>query len=458
MTLFFLTPVFLKAGNDMCRRDWWIAALACSAVCASGCSNTKANEKSKPAPPEVYVATPTLQEVTDYEEFIGHTEAVNTVQVMARVTGYLDKVNFQDGDEVEAGKLLFQIDDRPYKAEYDRMAATLEQGKARLVRLTKDHDRAVRLIAQNAIGREEYDRINGDFEEGKAAIGVYTAALERAKLDLDFTQVTAPISGRLSRRMVDPGNLVKADETILTSIVSLDPMYVYFDIDERTILKLRRLLAEGKIKSRQEAVIPVLVGLSDEPESNHPGTINFTDNKVISSTGTLQVRGVMPNPKPRMLSPGLFVRIRLPIGTPHKSILIDEQAISSEQSSKFVYVIRNKAVEEKDPKTNKPVIDPATGKPKVTMQDLAFAQTIKVGSLSNGQRVVTEGIAEGDRIVISGLQRVKSGAPVRPVLAKRESTREPAAAPLKIEPVVFPASAPSIGGTSGVSTEPASVK
>jgi multidrug efflux system membrane fusion protein len=429
----------------MCRRHWWILALASSSLAASGCSNTKANEKAKVPPPEVYVTTPTLQDVTDYREFIGHTEAVNTVQVMARVTGYLDKVNFQDGDEVEAGKLLFQIDDRPYKAEYDRMAATLEQGKARLVRLTKDHDRAVRLLAQNAIGREEYDRINGDFEEGKAAIGVYTASLDRAKLDLDFTQVTAPISGRLSRRMVDPGNLVKADATILTSIVSLDPMYVYFDIDERTLLELRRMIAEGKIKSRADgAVIPVLIGLSDEPEANHPGTLNFTDNKVVTGTGTLQARGVIANPKPRMLSPGLYIKVRLPVGNAHKSIMIDEQAISSEQSNKFVYVVRNTFVPEKDPKTQKEIKDPATGKVKGTMIDLAFAQTIKTGSQVKGLRVVTEGIAEGDRIVTSGLQRVKSGSPVRPVPVKKESSSPDKVASGTPEPVASPTSIPTL--------------
>jgi multidrug efflux system membrane fusion protein len=404
----------------MCRREWWILAVVSSCLAASGCSSSKANEKAKQPAPQVYVKTPTVQEVTDFEEFIGHTEAVNTVQVMARVTGYLDKVNFQDGEEVERGALLFQIDDRPYRAEYERTLATLEQGKAHLDRLIKDHNRAESLLVRGAIGKEEYDLINGNFEEAKATVGVYLAALARAKLDLDFTQVSAPISGRLSRRMVDPGNLVKADETILTSIVSLDPMYAYFDIDERTLLKLRRLVAEGKIKSRADgAVIPVLIGLSDEPEANHPGTLNFTDNKVISSTGTLQVRGVIVNPKPRMLSPGLYIKVRLPVGTPHKSIMIDEQAIMPEQSNKYVYVVRKTLVKEKDPKSKKEVIDPSTGKQKETYKDLAFRQTIKVGSLSLGQRVVNEGLAEGDRVIVSGLQRVKVGEEVRAVIESK---------------------------------------
>jgi membrane fusion protein, multidrug efflux system len=406
----------LEIGIFMRRFELWIAALL-SCLTVAGCSKSKANQ-APPVIPEVFVTSPTTDEITDYEEFIGHTDAVFTVEVRARVTGYLDRVNFNDGDEVEKGALLFQIDDRPYKAESDRMQATLAQGEARLTRLTADHVRAVNLMNRTAIGREEFDRINGDFEEGKATIGVYTAGLAKAKLDVDFTKVTAPISGRLSRRMVDPGNLVQADVTALTTIVSLDPMYVYFDIDERTILKIRRLIAEGKIKSRQEAELPVFVALSDEPEFPHRGTINFSDNKIDSATGTLRLRGVINNPKPRLLSPGLFVRIRLPVGTAHKSILIDEQAISSEQSNKFVYVVRKTLVKEKDPKTSKEVIDPKTGKVKESIQELAFAQPIKVGSLNSGFRVVNEGLSASDRVIISGLQRVKPGEPVRPFVAK----------------------------------------
>ena len=394
----------------MRRGDLWLAALI-SSVSVAGCTKMKANQGPPPTP-EVLYTLPTSDEITDYEEFIGHTDAVQTVEVRARVTGYLDKVNFNDGDEVEKGTLLFQIDDRPYKAEFDRTKATLDQGEARLTRLSLDHNRAVMLMNRNAIGKEEFDRINGDFAEGKATIGVYTAALERSKLDLDFTRVTAPISGRLSRRMVDPGNLVKADETALTTIVSLDPMYVYFDVDERTILRIRRLIAEGKIKSRQEVEVPVLVALSDEqPEFPHRGTINFSDNKVDSSTGTLRVRGIIGNPKPRLLSPGLFVRIRLPIGTPRRSILIDEQAIGSEQSEKYVYVIRKAKVK---------VPDKAQPEKKVEVDgDVAFRQSIKVGSLQKGLRAVYDGLKESDRVIISGLQRVKPGEPVKPILAKK---------------------------------------
>ncbi len=390
-------------------RDLWLVALLAPLV-ASGCNNIKAEAK-KAEPPEVLYTHPTSDEVINYEEFIGHTDAVFTVEVRARVTGYLDKVFFNDGDEVEKDAPLFKIDDRPYKAEYDRALATLEQGKARLFRMTRDHDRAVNLKNRTAIGLEEFDLINGNFEEGKATVGVYTAAVDRAKLDLDFTNVTSPLSGRLSRRMVDPGNLVQADVTALTSIVSLDPMYVYFDLDERTLLMIRRLIADKKMKSRTEAEVPVLVGLQDEaPDFPHKGTINFSDNKVDSGTGTLRVRGVISNPKPRLLSPGLFVRIRLPIGTPSKSILIDEQAIGSQQGNKFVYVIVTK---------KEKVKNEVTKEEKEVEIARAFARPIKVGLLNKGLRAVVDGLDETDRVIISGLQRVKNGEPVMPTPYKR---------------------------------------
>ena len=204
-------------------------------------------------------ASRSSDEVTDYEEFIGQTDAVYTVEVRARVTGYLDKVNFKDGDEVEKGALLFEIDPRPYKAEFDRTEADARAGRgpAEAARRRLPPGRRTCWPATRSAGRSTTGSA-ATTPRPRRPIGIAKAALDLAKLNLDFTKVTAPISGRLSRRMVDPGNLVKADDTLLTTIVSLDPMYVYFDIDERTLLKIRRLIAEGKIKSRQEAEIPVL--------------------------------------------------------------------------------------------------------------------------------------------------------------------------------------------------------
>ncbi len=395
------TSLVTKAGNGMRGRNLLIAALLSGCV-GAGCAKTQAKQ-GDPPPDEVLVSKPTVDEVTDFEEFIGHTDAMFSVEVRARVTGYLDKVNFNDGDEVEKGALLFTIDARPYQATFDQTHALLEQGNAKLTRLTADHRRADALLRRSAIGPEEYDRIQGDYAESKASIGAAKATLDMAQLNLDWTKVTAPISGRLSRRMVDPGNLVKLDETLLTTIVTLDPMYVNFDIDERTMLKIRRLIAEGRIKSRQEADVPILVGLSDEEDFPHKGTINFSDNKLDSSTGTLRVRGVIANPKPRLLSPGLFVRVRLPIGQAHKSVLIAEQAIGTDQGRKFVYVVNKTKLKSKDK---------ATGKEIERDAEVVINQPIKVGSLYKGLRVIDQGLKLDDRVVVSGLQRVRQGKEV----------------------------------------------
>jgi len=381
-----------------------IAALLSCGV-GAGCARTQAKPPEQKLD-EVLVSRPTSGEVTDYEEFIGHVDAMFSVDVRARVTGYLDKVNFNDGDEVEKGAVLFEIDPRPYQANFDQTTASLEQGKARLTRTAADHRRADALLKRSAIGMEEFDRIQGDFAESKATIGAAKAALDMAQLNLDFTRVTAPIGGRLSRRLVDPGNLVKADDTVLTSIVSLDPMYVNFDVDERTLLKIRRLIAGGRMQSRQEAEVPVLVGLSDEDGFPHAGIINFSENKLDPGTGTLRIRGSIANPKPRLLSPGLFARVRLPIGKPHRSVLVAEQAIGTDQGRKFVYLVRRGKVKELDKKTGKEVEHEG---------DVVVSQPIKVGTLEKGLRVIDQGLTLDDKVIVSGLQRVRPNKEVKPV-------------------------------------------
>ena len=370
-----------------------------SCLATAGCAKTQA-KPADPPPDEVLVSLPTSDEITDYEEFIGHFDAVYSVEVRARVNGYLDKVNFKDGDEVEKGAVLFQIDDRPYQATHDNTAALVEQAKAHFTKLSYDHRRADALLEKNAIGREEFDKIQGDYAEAKAAIGAVKATYDMAQLNLDWTKVTAPISGRLSRRLVDPGNLVQADVTPLTTIVSLDPMYVYFDVDERTLLKIRRLIAEGRIQSRTKAELPVLIGLADEaPEFPHTGTIDFSDNRIDASTGTLRLRGKIDNPVPRLFSPGLFARIRLPVGKSHQSILISEQAVGTDQGRKFVYVVKDSKIKDKK-----------TGLERDA--EIVSYRPIKVGSMNKGMRVVDEGLQLGERVVVSGLQRVRPGKEV----------------------------------------------
>ncbi len=385
------------------------AGLAAFAV-SSGCERPQPKLKA-PDAPIVSVALPVTDYVTDYEEFTGRTEAIYSIDIRARVTGYLQKVPPVDGAEVNKGDLLFEIDPRPYKAELARMEATLAQNEAHLKRLDADFRRVSNLFSRGNAAREEFDKSAGDRSEAEAAVGIASASRDLAQLNESFTRVEAPISGRLSRRLVDPWNLVKADETTLTTIVSLDPLYVYFDVDERTMLKLRRLTQEGRMPSREEGQIPIEAGLSDETDANgtplfpHKGVINFSENKVDPSTGTLRVRASIDNPKPgptkpRVLSPGLFIRVRLPIGNPRKSILVPEQAVGTDQGRKFIYVVGD---------DNKVVYRPVT-----------------VGKLQSGKRVIEGNLAANERVVVSGLQRVRPGGIVKPNLIDERAKAAPA--------------------------------
>ncbi len=273
------------------------------------------NRQAAPPPAakvqQVMYTTPSEEVVSEYEEFTGRTAALRTVEIRARVSGYLDKILFEDGKDVKEGDLLFQIDDRWFRAQADQAAANLNQYEVRTERLDRQVKRATPLIENRVKSQEEFDQYTFDHAEAKATLKGLMAAKELADLNLSYTRVTAPISGRISRRMVDPGNLVRADDTMLTTIVGMDQIYAYFDIDERTVLRLRRLVREGRIKSTRDSKVTVQVALADEDEFNLSGLIDFVDNQIDPTTGTLRLRAVIANPQ-RLLSPGLFVRVRLP--------------------------------------------------------------------------------------------------------------------------------------------------
>jgi RND family efflux transporter MFP subunit len=396
-----------------------IAALGLLSVMLAGCVDEVPRTKGTDIP-KVEVALPVTETVSDFEAFTGRFEAIYTVEIRARVTGYLGKVHFTDGIEVPEGELLFDIDPRPYETELNRTEATLNQAEAHQRRLDADQKRANGLYSRAAIGREEYDRILGDYSEAQAAVGVAKAARDMARLSLEFTKVRAPISGRLSRRLVDPGNMVQADVTPLTTIVSLDPLYVYFEVDERTLLRLRRLAREGKIKARTSgAVIPIEVGLADEVDEDtgdflfpHHGEIDFSDNKVDQATGTLQLRGKIANPKSqagtRVLSPGLFAHVRLPVGDPHPAILVPEQALARDQGQRVVYVVEKV----------KEVVKDERNKEKSVEVDKAFKRLVTEKPYSKGWMVIEKGVKPGDRVVVSGLQRIRDKTKVRAEFAK----------------------------------------
>jgi RND family efflux transporter MFP subunit len=372
----------------MNRTQWMLVLFSC--VVLLGCGRRQVPPVATKSS-EVVVSLPVVKQVTDYEDFTGRTQAVKRVEVRARVSGYLEKVLFKEGYEVNQGDPLFEIDRRTYDAVLNQAQATMVQAQAHLARLELDFKRAAELLPLRSISREEYDKAVGDREEAIAAVKMAEAARDLAQLNLGFTTVTAPLTGRISNQMIDPGNMVKADETALTTIVAVDPVYAYFDVDERTMLRVRRMIRAGKIKSSQEAAMPVFASLVDEEGYPHEGTINFVDNRLDDMAGTLRLRGVFPNPN-RILSAGLFVRVRLPIGKAHPAILVPDRALGSDQGQKFVYVTNDK-------------------------NEVVYRR-VKVGRTQDGMRVIEEGLAEGEWVIVEGLQRARPGSKVEPKVAE----------------------------------------
>jgi RND family efflux transporter MFP subunit len=349
----------------------------------SGCNQApSAGPEKKPA--EVVVTTPITDLVTDYQDFTGRLDALKTVDIRARVSGFVTEAPFKEGDYVHEGALLFQIDPRPYQASLNQAEANLRQAEADRNLQEKQTIRARVMIVTNSIGREEYDQIVAAYEKSKATVGSTQAARDLAKLYLEYTRVIAPLSGRISRRNVDPGNLVNADTTILTTMVTESPIYAYFDVDERTYLDLVGSKAgnESLVKSLR---FPVQMQLANEQNFSQSGTVNFIDNRVSATTGTIRMRGVFDNSNGR-LKPGLFVRIRLPLGPPYKAFLIPDVALLSDQGRKYVYVINDK---------NEVVYRPVT-----------------LGQEVQALRVIKKGIDGGERVMVSGMQRVRPGVKV----------------------------------------------
>jgi RND family efflux transporter MFP subunit len=342
------------------------------------------------APTPVTVSRPVERDVTDYADFTGRTAAVDSVELRARVWGYLDKVNFKEGALVQKGDVLFEIDPLTYQAALNYAEGNLASMQARLVRLDADLARAQRLLRTGAISREEYDKVVGDRGEAAASREALKAAVERAKLDLQYTKVTAPVSGRVSRYVVTVGNLVQAGDqggTLLTTIVSVDPMYAYFDVDEHTVLRVRQLVREGKAESPRGGGLPVWLGLANEDGHPHRGTIDFVDNQVNPRTGTIRLRGVFPN-KEQALLPGLFARVRAPIGRPHKALLVSERALDTDQGQKVLYVVNDKGE--------------------------VASRPVRLGALHDGLREITDGLKPGERVIVNGLQQVRPGVTVEP--------------------------------------------
>jgi multidrug efflux system membrane fusion protein len=372
------------------------------AVTGCGPTHGQPNGYKSPPPPEVTVSAAITMKVTDYEDFPGRLEAVNSIEVKPRVTGFLSKVNFKEGSLVNQGDILFEIDDRPYKAETERTEGIVLQMDGRKKRLDADFSRAEKLLKKDAISQAEYDGIVGDRTEAEGNLKVAKANQVTAKLKLDWTKVEAPLTGKISRRFVDPGNLVIENQTVLTTVVDYDPIYAYFDLDERSTLRLQKLIRAKDIEWSMEAKVPVFLGLADEKGFSRKGTIHFADNKIDPDTGTWRLRGKFDNPDEK-LSCGMFVRIRLPIGTEHTATLVSEKALGTDQGQKFVYVVDEKHV--------------------------VSTRQVEVGPLHHGLRAITKGLQPGEMVIVNGLQRARPGIVVTPVVMEMQA----AAAPTKLD-------------------------
>jgi RND family efflux transporter MFP subunit len=341
------------------------------------------------APPEVAVCRPLAREVTDYEDFTGRVEAARTVDLRPRVSGYLTEVHFRPGAMVKEGDLLFEIDPRPYQAKLDRAQAEVAQAEAHLKRLTADFERAKRLLANRGLTAEEYDKIAGEREEAEAALRVAQAARDAARLTLDFTRVTAPMGGKIGQPALDVGNLAVADTTSLARIVSVDPASVFFDVDERTLLRVLRLKLAARGRGQRETETPVHMRLADEEAFPHEGAVSYADNRVDPSTGTSSWRALFPNPH-GLLVPGMFARVRLPVGPPHPAVLLPERAAAVENRQAYVFVVNDKDVVER--------------------------RAVTLGQLQDGLRVIEAGLKDGDRVVADPTAKVRPGMTVAPKL------------------------------------------
>ncbi len=366
-----------------------VIGLTTLAGLSTGCSSSSSAKPKAQAPVEVAVAEVICKQIGDSDEFTGRLEAVHAVEVRPRVSGYLQSVHFKEGEIVPQGDLLFQIDPRPFEAEVDRLKGELSQAKAQRSRAQSDFERAERLHNNDGMSAEEYDRRAAVRSEAEARIASTEAALRGAELNLEFTRVAAPITGRVGRAEITEGNLVEGGAgqiKPLTTLVSLDPIYVYFDVDEQTYLKYAHLTSTHGTTSH-EVRGSALLGLADEEGFPHVGQVSFVDNQVSSSTGTIRLRATFAN-KNLALTPGLFARIRLQGGGTQSGCLARDEAVVTDLNQKYVFLL---------------------GKDNT----LSY-RPVKLGPMTDGLRVVRDGLHQGDVIVISGLQRVRPGASVTP--------------------------------------------
>ncbi|MER2267702.1 efflux RND transporter periplasmic adaptor subunit [Methylobacterium oxalidis] len=371
------------------------AGLGASLLSAGLAAPARAQAPGGP-PPTVTVAKPVVREIVERDSYTGRFDPVEIVEVRARVTGYLDKIAFQDGANVKKGDLLFVIDRRPYKAALDQATATLTSAKARLNFTQTDLERAQTLSRSGNISEQVTDQRRQASQTAQADVDNAEAALRQAQLNYDFTEVRSPISGRISRRLVTEGNIVITDQTLLTTIVSLDPIYFGFTVDERSFLKYQGSLGIGMGASQRGQGVPILIALTGEDKPTRKGTLDFVDNRVDNQTGTVLLRATVENPD-NFIKPGLFGIVSLPATKPFRGIMLPDEAVSANQDKRIVYVIADDGT--------------------------ASAQEVKLGPKVDGYRVIRDGLKGDETIVINGLTRVRPGAKVTPEMKTLPPTR-----------------------------------
>lgn len=371
----------LTAMKNTRSRITLFASLLLAAGLLSACARTSAQTVDAPPPTKVTVAPVLSREITEWDPFTGRIEAVDNVAVRPRVSGYVSAVRFQEGTLVHRGDLLFEIDPRPFQAEVDRLRAEVVRARATVERGQNELQRAEKLTAEAAMSPEEHGRRAAFARESAAQVDAIEAALRAAELNLEFTRVTAPIDGRVGRAIVTAGNLVSSgppEATLLTTVVSVDPIYATFEADEQTFLRY------GEVARRSG--LPIQMALANEKDFPHAGKLDFLDNQVNPATGTIRGRAVFPN-HDRSLTPGLFVRLRLPGSGATRGVLIQDRAVGTDLDKRFVYVVANGVVKYRE---------------------------VELGPMVDGLRVVRSGLQPGESIIVNGLQRVRPGAPVAP--------------------------------------------
>ncbi|MGB2646435.1 MAG: efflux RND transporter periplasmic adaptor subunit [Pseudolabrys sp.] len=383
-----------------------LAALLVLATLVASCGEQQ-KQGGGPPPPAVTVAKPIKRTVVDYDEYVGRFAAINSVEIRARVSGYLDKLHFKDGQVVKQGDLLFTIDKRPFQNTLDQARANLVQAQSNVAFTESDYTRGQQLVRDKTITDQTFEQRAQAFRNAKASVSANEAAVRQAELDMEFTELRAPMNGRIGDRRVSPGNLVTGgtggNTTLLATIVSIDPIYFEFTFDEASYLRYERLSTAGQDVASRNAGVQVALKLIDESDFDHEGRMDFVDNVIDRSTGTIRGRAVIANSK-EIFTPGMFARVRVPGTAPYEALLVPDAAIGTEQARRFVMVVD----------------DQDTGRPKY----VTLGQVTK-----DGLRAIKDGIGPDDRIVVSGLMQARPGQKVKPEEQGAKPTAGPDGAP-----------------------------